>query len=180
MYLRITMIANRNFNFSLLLINKQKYIVVNLEPLLLQFYFTIPTNVNIFKKKKKLIISEILFLDKIRNVIKNATVGIKKKLTLTGLGFKIWNSSLQNKKISFKLGYSHLVFLEIPFKKISFYFFKIKRISGMLFLVVKGSDAQEIGNFIKKLKNLKKYDIYKGKGFSDKKLKIKLKLFKKK
>jgi ribosomal protein L6P/L9E len=50
----------------------------------------------------------------------------------------------------------------------------------MLFLVVKGSDAQEIGNFIKKLKNLKKYDIYKGKGFSDKKLKIKLKLFKKK
>jgi hypothetical protein len=54
MYLRITMIANRNFNFSLLLINKQKYIVVNLEPLLLQFYFIIPTNVNILKKKKKI------------------------------------------------------------------------------------------------------------------------------
>ena len=111
------------------------------------------------------------FLDSLL-LVKDSCVQLKKKLVLKGLGFKITYSS-DVKTLNFKLGYSHLVFLRIPF---GVDFVKI----GKNYLIVSSFDPSLIGNFITSVQRLRFPDSYKGKGFWKKYEKKTLKLFKKK
>jgi len=106
------------------------------------------------------------------NQIKSNTSLSKKKIILKGLGFR---STFEDstKILSFKLGYSHLSSLTVPdfIKNI-----KIKKNTVLL----ESSDKILLGDYIKKIHQLKKSDIYKGKGFSYQYENKKLKTIKKK
>ncbi len=96
----------------------------------------------------------------------------KKKILLKGLGFRSTFEDA-NKVLSFKLGYSHMSNLNVPdfIKNI-----KIKKNT----ILLESSDKILLGNYIKKIHELKKSDIYKGKGFSFQYENKKLKTIKKK
>ena len=94
----------------------------------------------------------------------------KKKLALDGLGFKL---TTDNKTLEFKLGYSHLISLPCP-KELKKTGIKKKKIT------FESNDKIKIGNFAQKIYSLRKYDKYKGKGFSFLGVKKKLKEIKKK
>jgi len=81
----------------------------------------------------------------------------RKQLFLKGLGFKA-NLSLDGLFLELKLGFSHLI-------KISTKLPELKLIINNTFLSVEGFEAYKVGNFLKKIRNLKAPDIYKGKGF---------------
>ena len=96
----------------------------------------------------------------------------KKKIILKGLGFRSTFED-SNKVLSFKLGYSHMSNLNVPdfIKNI-----KIKKNT----ILLESSDKILLGDYIKKIHELKKSDIYKGKGFSFQYENKKLKTIKKK
>ena len=81
----------------------------------------------------------------------------RKQLFLKGLGFKA-NLSGDGLFLELKLGFSHVI-------KISTQLPELKLIINNTFLTVEGFEAYKVGNFLKKLRNLKAPDIYKGKGF---------------
>lgn len=147
-------------------------------------YILIGKNVNL-SKENNTILSKIENEDEksliqfnqlneiIINNIRTCNAIYKKRLILKGLGFRItiFNKS---KKIQFKIGFSHLISLTIP-KGI-----KIKKKKKKNFLKIEGPDKVLLGNFVNKIKNLRKPDSYKGKGFWSKYEKEKLKEIKKK
>ncbi len=106
------------------------------------------------------------------NQIKSSNTLSKKKILLKGLGFR---STFEDstKTLSFKLGYSHMSNLNVPkfIKNI-----KIKKNT----ILLESSDKVLLGNYIKKIHQLKQSDIYKGKGFSYQYENKKLKIIKKK
>jgi len=104
--------------------------------------------------------------------LKNSCLILKKKLILKGLGFKIIYFE-ETKTLSFKLGYSHLAFINIP---VGINLVKI----GKNYLIVSGVEPFLLGNFITSIQRLRFPDVYKGKGFWKKYEKKALKLFKKK
>jgi ribosomal protein L6P/L9E len=104
--------------------------------------------------------------------IKSNSTQSKKKIILKGLGFRSTFEDL-NKSLSFKLGYSHMSNLNVPdfIKNI-----KIKKNT----LLLEASDKILLGDYVKRIHELKKSDIYKGKGFSFQYENKKLKTIKKK
>jgi ribosomal protein L6P/L9E len=96
----------------------------------------------------------------------------KRKIFIKGLGIKV---QLKNKlkHLELKLGFSHIVFLQIPktIKKVS---------ASKKVLSIQSSNKVAIGNFLSKIRFLKLPDDYKGKGFYYKYQKEKLKIIKKK
>lgn len=104
--------------------------------------------------------------------IRSNTTQSKKKIVLKGLGFRSTFED-SNKSLSFKLGYSHMSNLNVPdfIKNI-----KIKKNT----LLLEASDKILLGDYVKKIHELKKSDIYKGKGFSFQYENKKLKTIKKK
>jgi len=111
--------------------------------------------------------------EKTLNAVKNGTLSItKKKILLKGLGFRsTFDSGLST--ITFKLGYSHLNTLNVPeyIKNV-----KVKKNT----ILLESSDKILLGDYMKKIHQLKESDIYKGKGFSYKYDTKKLKIIKKK
>lgn len=91
----------------------------------------------------------------VNNIIIGVSVGYEKKLELQGVGFRM---SIQGKKIVMALGFSHPVEMEI-----------VEGITAKLednnVLSVSGIDKQLVGQFAANVKNLKKVEPYKGKGF---------------
>ncbi len=96
----------------------------------------------------------------------------KKKLRLKGLGFRI-SVDMVKRELSLKLGYSHLVNLEIPY-----YITNVRSKKNVMLL--ESFDKIALGDFLKKVYDLRKADSYKGKGFSGQYEKRKLKVIKKK
>ncbi len=96
----------------------------------------------------------------------------KKKLRLKGLGFRI-SVDMMKRELSLKLGYSHLISLYIPD-----YITNIKSKKNVMLL--ESLDKVALGDFFKKIYDLRKADAYKGKGFSAQYEKRKLKIIKKK
>jgi ribosomal protein L6P/L9E len=96
----------------------------------------------------------------------------KKKLRLKGLGFRI-SVDMIKRELSLKLGYSHLISLDIPD-----YITNIKSKKNVMLL--ESLDKVALGDFFKKIYDLRKADAYKGKGFSAQYEKRKLKIIKKK
>lgn len=142
------------------------------------FFFKIPSLISFFKKESNIIFfvkseKDLPTLNTFENLIKNSIsvkFALKKKLSLQGLGFKI---NIIERNISFKLGYSHLINLDLP-KSINRFF------AGKRKVIIESSDKIKLGNFAYKIFSLRKYDSYKGKGFSMMKVKKKLKVIKKK
>ncbi|MFI4870035.1 MAG: hypothetical protein ACH6QM_00155 [Candidatus Carsonella ruddii] len=97
--------------------------------------------------------NEISFLKIINNLIKGIEKKWKKEIFFLGIGFKIFTN---NNKIFFNLGFSFVKYLEIP-KYLDIEIFKNKIILNSVY-------KDKIGNFIKKILNIKKFNPYKKKG----------------
>ena len=97
-----------------------------------------------------------------RSLINNAVIGsskgYEKILELVGVGYR---ASLKGNQLNLQLGYSHDINFDIP--------------EGIKILVEKqttlkisGSDKQQVGSIVSKLKTLRKIEPYKGKGIREK------------
>ncbi|PIP26363.1 MAG: 50S ribosomal protein L6 [Candidatus Moranbacteria bacterium CG06_land_8_20_14_3_00_40_12] len=91
----------------------------------------------------------------VNNMLIGVTEGYQKNLELQGVGFRI---SLQGKKLILALGFSHLVEIEIPQG------LEVK-LGEKNTLMVSGIDKKMVGQFTVDLRELKKAEPYKGKGF---------------
>lgn len=99
------------------------------------------------------------FKNNLINTFKTSNIYEKTVLRLVGIGFKAIAITKNKQNIlCLKLGYSHLFFLNIP-EGIS-----VRIIKQVLYL--RCSNKQKLQNFCNFVKNLKKPDSYKGKGFS--------------
>ena len=131
-------------------------------------YLQIPDFICLEKKDKFLLVSLLnnrpesfliyeKYLNFLKRWLKTFENPFKKRLILKGLGLKI-NISENLKFLEMKLGFSHLLKVKIPSK-----FLKISVNKNIL--IVEGSDATKVGNFVELVRNLKFPDSYKGKGF---------------
>ena len=145
-------------------------------------YVKIPANLILEKqnnilylKSNKNALNELISVsNNIKLLFTNLNKIFYKKLILRGLGFRI--NLVEDAGLLFlklKLGFSHLLELPVPQQKLQIF---LKKTS----LILKGSDLVFLGNFAKKLKNLKYPNSYNGKGFWYKNEKISYKHFKKK
>lgn len=103
--------------------------------------------------------SSILNIDSLtNNILVNSerSKQYKKKIFLKGLGYKV---ILENKKLMFKLNYSHTIEIQVPS-----YITKIT--INKTNLVFESTDSVLLGSFLETIYNLKPKDNYKGKGFS--------------
>ncbi|TSC95291.1 MAG: 50S ribosomal protein L6 [Candidatus Berkelbacteria bacterium Athens1014_28] len=89
----------------------------------------------------------------IANMIQGIEHGFEKKLSYKGVGFTV---AVNDNRLSMRLGYSHLVEIEIP-KNINL---KIEKNIIRIF----GSDKNAVGDFAADVRDLKKPEVYKGKG----------------
>jgi len=96
-----------------------------------------------------------------RSLINNAVIGsskgYEKKLELFGVGYR---AALKDKQLNLQLGYSHDINFDIP--------------EGIKIVVEKqtvvkitGSDKQQVGMVVSKIKSFRKPDPYKGKGIRE-------------
>jgi len=142
-----------NNKFFLNFTNKKKY-----------KYFTFPLEIS-FKKQKNLF--SFHSDEKIKSLLnscvisfafwlKNNNKNFKRKLLLKGLGFRCFLSE-DKLKLNFKLGFSHIITLDIPA-----YINNV--IVEKSHLTLESDDLSNLGNFCKKIKQLRVPDAYKGKG----------------
>jgi len=128
-------------------------------------YVKIPSNLFITKKNNVLISeTKILdfFVDKDRKlfnrfltkIVNSLRVLSKKTLIIKGLGLKI---TLDLTTLQFKLGYSHLIFLDICKQHISVKVYK-------KFMVLYSFNKTKLGSRANQIFQLKKADSYKGRG----------------
>ncbi len=90
----------------------------------------------------------------IANMIEGVTKGFEKQLELQGVGYRM---SVQGKKLSLALGFSHPVEVEIPED------IEVKVEKNIL--TISGVDKQKVGQVAASIRALKKVEPYKGKGF---------------
>ena len=142
------------------------------------YIFSKNVKINFYKKtniiqlttKKKKIIN--LYNTLIYNIIFSSLGGYFIKLNLKGRGYNI-NLKKKHNILELKLGFSHIIRIYLN-KNILIK--KINKLSIYLFSL----SYMDIKNYTNIIKNLKKIDNYKGKGFNYEKEKIKLKEGKKK
>lgn len=174
----------KNITFKLVANNNNKYfLLIKGRYYVEKAYVCIPSSVTFYRKENfinfqsKVIEPETVhsfksFIFKIYSAIKSVRKKFKKVVVLKGMGLKInYNRSLD--KLELKLGYSHLVNVNLNIAKKSIFLKNIKNT-----LIVWGGKTQ-VGNFIDKLKRLKKQSAYKEKGFFFLDSKITLKKIKK-
>lgn len=167
----ISLISNIKIYF---LKNIYYFIFPNLNYCLIpkNFFFKIDKNFIIFyylneKLKKKF----FNFINLFKTLIKKNNTFFTKKLLLKGLGLKaILSPDLTI--LELKLGFSHSIKIKIPKNKIN-----IKLIKNTI--IATSSNLVTLGNYLYKIRNFKKPNIYKGKGIWYKNENIKLKIIKK-
>jgi large subunit ribosomal protein L6 len=98
----------------------------------------------------------------LRKILENKIIGVsqgfEKILILEGLGY---SAEVKDKKISFKIGLSHPVEIEIP-EEINV---EVKQEKGKAFIYIRGIDKEKVGNFAGQIKKIKPADRYHLKGF---------------
>ena len=94
----------------------------------------------------------------INNAIIGASIGYKKILELSGVGFR---ATLKGKELNLQLGFSHDINFQIPDG------IKIT-VDKQTTITIFGSDKQEVGMVASKLKSLRPPEPYKGKGIREK------------
>jgi len=90
----------------------------------------------------------------IKNMVKGVNEGFEKKLILEGVGYK---SQVNGNKLVLALGFSHPVEVEIPDG------LTVKAEKNVV--TFSGIDKELVGSFTAKIRDLKKPEPYKGKGF---------------
>lgn len=90
----------------------------------------------------------------IANMVKGVTVGFEKRLDINGVGFK---AEVSAGRLQMNLGFSHPVIYDIP-KGIDISVDKGTKV------VVKGMDAQQVGQVAAEIRAFREPDIYKAKG----------------
>lgn len=169
----------QNLKLSLLLLGSDKFLIF--QNLSNTRYVSIPLSVLSNKKDNVLTLiceskdlSDLSqfnqFVTRVEIAVRTLNTTFKRKLTLKGLGFRI--TLIEKKQVEFKLGFSHLIRLNIPQN------IKVRTKKNFMFL--ESSDLVLLGNFIHKVISLKYPDSYKGKGFWSKYQKKTLKIIKKK
>ncbi len=94
----------------------------------------------------------------INNVIIGYSKGYEKTLELVGVGFR---AALKGKQLNLQLGFSHDINFDIPEGvKIS--------IEKQTIIKINGTDKQQIGMVVSKIKSLRPPEPYKGKGIKEK------------
>ncbi|WP_259286089.1 50S ribosomal protein L6 [Candidatus Nasuia deltocephalinicola] len=139
------------------------------------FYFSKKNNfINIFNLKKNFFLKNLIgfIYSYIFNIIKGLIFNYEKILIFIGLGYKV---VLRSSYLYFYLSYSHPRVYKIP----PDIFVKILNNSSSE-ISVKSFNKQRLGEICLIFKNLKKIDVYKGKGIFYKNEKINLKILKKK
>ena len=97
-----------------------------------------------------------------RSLINNAVIGsskgYEKILELVGVGYR---AALKGNQLNLQLGYSHDINFDIPEDiKVS--------VEKQTTIKISGSDKQQVGSIVSKLKTLRKIEPYKGKGVREK------------
>lgn len=90
----------------------------------------------------------------IKNLIKGVTEGYSKKLIIEGVGYK---ADVKGKDLVMALGFSHPVKVAIPDG--------ITAVTDKGFVIISGIDKNKVGHFAAYIRDLKKPEPYKGKGF---------------
>ena len=94
----------------------------------------------------------------INNAIIGSSKGYEKTLELSGVGFR---ATLKGKQLNFQLGFSHDINFDIPEGvKIS--------VEKQTIIKINGSDKQQIGMVVSKIKSFRPPEPYKGKGIKEK------------
>ena len=97
-----------------------------------------------------------------RSLINNAVIGsskgYEKTLELVGVGYR---AALKGKQLNLQLGYSHDINYDIPEG------IKIV-VEKQTTLKISGSDKQQVGSVVSKIKTYRKIEPYKGKGIREK------------
>ena len=125
-------------------------------PYLTKKYIKLPRFMQFYKIKNELkVFNENNFNNLLFLWLKKFSKPYKKQLILKGLGFK---GIITNSILELKIGFSHFIkiFLVDPELKVSM---------NHNLLAVEGIEADRVGNFLAKIKKLKRIDNYKGKGF---------------
>jgi large subunit ribosomal protein L6 len=178
MFVKKSIKIDVKLNLSFCILNSKKFFLYKKDDFLTQYYFC-PKEIFFEKKKNEIIFfsktNNFLILDnffkQFKELFLNLIKKTKKKLIIKGLGYKCFFSD-DKKNLIFKIGYSHLIKLIIPKTIISIGIEKT-------FITLEGYDSIILGNFCKRIKELKPLDIYKGKGIRYKTEFIKLKPVKK-
>jgi len=94
----------------------------------------------------------------INNAIIGSSKGYEKTLELSGVGFR---ATLKGKQLNLQLGFSHDINFDIPEGvKIS--------VEKQTIIKINGTDKQQIGMVVSKIKSLRPPEPYKGKGIKEK------------
>jgi len=151
-------------NVSFCKINGSKVLILHKQVSDESQYIIIPNYISCKKFEKNLIFYSLKFFTKqffifinffsIR--LKRFNKNTRKRLVLTGLGYKV-NFSGDNKFLSFKIGLSHIASIEIPLDEVQIFIVKNT-------IIIEGLNPTSVGNFSKRIKQLKLPDSYKGKG----------------
>ena len=94
----------------------------------------------------------------INNAVMGSSKGYEKVLELVGVGYR---AALKGNILNLQLGYSHDINFDIPEG------IKIV-VEKQTTLKISGSDKQQVGSIVSKLKTLRKIEPYKGKGIREK------------
>ena len=90
----------------------------------------------------------------VNNAIIGTSIGYTKTLELKGVGFR---AALKGKQLNLQLGFSHDINFEIPES------IKVL-VEKQTIIKISGSDKQEVGMVVSKIKSFRRLDPYKGKG----------------
>ena len=94
----------------------------------------------------------------VNNAIIGSSKGYEKTLELVGVGYR---AALKGKQLNLQLGFSHDINFDIPEN------IKIT-VEKQTILKISGSDKQEVGTVISKIKSYRPPEPYKGKGIREK------------
>ena len=94
----------------------------------------------------------------INNAVIGSSTGYAKTLELVGVGYR---AALKGKQLNLQLGYSHDINYDIPEG------IKIE-VEKQTILKISGSDKQQVGSVVSKIKTYRKIEPYKGKGIREK------------
>ena len=89
----------------------------------------------------------------LRNMLAGVNTAYQKKLIVEGIGFK---SEVKGNELHLALGFSHPVMVQIPAN--------LKVTAEKNVITVIGIDCESVGQFVAKVRSLKKPEPYKGKG----------------
>ena len=94
----------------------------------------------------------------INNAVIGSSTGYEKILELVGVGYR---AQLKGNQLNLQLGYSHDINFDIPEG------IKIV-VEKQTTLKITGSDKQQVGSIVSKIKTIRKIEPYKGKGIREK------------